>query len=187
MPMGYASNDCCCEVYLWTCRISGFIAVLVLSGAGVEAIYYGHSLGIYLLVIAFVIAVFESVFAVNFCVALDVGLCEKVKALKLWDVILWLDDWKKGLFYILLAIPCFIQPHKVLLALISGCLVFISGMFYMIKTFKTRREKRLEMLSQKESYDRFEDLQDDMIEDDIINPNTEQPMSVADQSEILEV
>ena len=34
---------------------------------------------------------------------------------------------------------------------------------------------------------RFDDLQDEMIEDDIINPNREQPMSVADQSEILEV
>ena len=33
---------------------------------------------------------------------------------------MWLDDWKKGAFYILLSIACFIKPHEVWMSIISG-------------------------------------------------------------------
>lgn len=37
-----------------------------------------------------------------------------------WRVILWLDDWKRGILYIIISIPCFIEPADVWMGIISG-------------------------------------------------------------------
>ena len=34
--------------------------------------------------------------------------------------LLWFDDWKKGLLYIIVASGCFIRPHQLWLAAITG-------------------------------------------------------------------
>lgn len=37
-----------------------------------------------------------------------------------WRIILWLDDWKRGILYIIISIPCFIEPADVWMGIISG-------------------------------------------------------------------
>lgn len=37
-----------------------------------------------------------------------------------WDIVSWLDNWKKAVLYLLLSIPSFIQPKEVWLAVIGG-------------------------------------------------------------------
>ncbi|PVD39311.1 hypothetical protein C0Q70_01940 [Pomacea canaliculata] len=63
----------------------------------------------------------------------------------------------------------------------------VTGLLYSIKTFKTRRERPIEKILRKKSYDRFKDPQEDL-EDCIVNPTDSiSVMNVADQIEILEV
>ncbi|XP_067672481.1 transmembrane protein 72-like [Haliotis asinina] len=183
--------DCCCEVFLWFCRVVGIATALVLWGAGVEAAFYQHVLGIYMLVAAVVVTALEFVFVINYFVEICTS-STAAKCWRFWDCVMWLDDWKKGVLYIAICIPCFIQPHKVVLGVLAGSIMFVSAMLYMLKTFKTRRERRLETITQKPSYDRFEDIHEDLhddLEDSIVNPNSDlNPIpSVADQSEILEM
>ena len=38
----------------------------------------------------------------------------------MWTAVVMVDNWKKGILYILFSAPCFIQPDKVWLGIISG-------------------------------------------------------------------
>lgn len=182
-----------CTFMLWNifigfCRFFGLITALGLWGIGVEAAYYGHYLGFYMIVVAILMTFLESVFAINMCVLVCVGnddstsLCQR-----LWDAVLWIDNWKKGVLYFCFSIPCFIQPHTVWMGIISGVMLIFSSIFYGIKSCYNE-EQSLEKVSHNATYDRFDDIQDD-IEDSILNPTEGGPgvLSLADQQEILEV
>lgn len=65
------------------------------------------------------------------CCADDGGCC-----CTCWRVILWLDNWKKSILYILLAIPEFLFGLFSLYTLLSGCLLAAMGVFYFMKAFK---------------------------------------------------
>ncbi|XP_050394387.1 uncharacterized protein LOC126812159 [Patella vulgata] len=185
MGFGFRGNGCCWTFLVWVCRIWGLLTALGLWGSGAEAVYYKHVLGIYLLVAATIISVLESLFVFEFCT--DFCL-EDSKCLKLYELLCSLDDWKKGIFYCLLAVPCFVDASHVLLGVVSGIMVAICGIFYMFKTFKTRREERIKQLENKATYDRFEEIHDDL-EDSIVNPTASlnMPLCIDEQPEILEV
>lgn len=176
------------DFFVWFCRFWGIIAALSLWGAGVEAVYYEHLLGWYMVVAALIVTFFETVFAMNYLVAVCLGeedsICKNI-----WTAVIMVDNWKKGILYILFAVPCFIQPQTVWLGIISGVMLIISAVLYMIKT-KGSTEQEIDKLAQNATYDRFEEVQEDDLEDNILNP-TDDPspgiLSLADQQEILEL
>lgn len=73
------------------------------------------------------------------------------------------------------------------MGIISGVMLIFSSLFYGMKSCYNE-EQSLEKVSHNATYDRFDDIQDD-IEDSILNPTEGGPgvLSLADQQEILEV
>ncbi|KAK3090995.1 hypothetical protein FSP39_016325 [Pinctada imbricata] len=168
-------------------KIKGMATHQALWGIGIEAAFYGHYLGFYMIMTAILVTFLESVFAINLCVLVCVGNDDSTSCCqRFWNIILWIDNWKKGIFYMTLSIPCFIQPNEVWMGIIAGVMLIISGILYCLKTCRNEDET-LEKLSENATYDRFDDIQEE-IEDNMYNP-TDQPrdMGLADQSEILEV
>ncbi|XP_045212087.1 transmembrane protein 72-like [Mercenaria mercenaria] len=185
-------SSCAGDFFEWLCRIWGLATAVGLWGVGVETSYYGHYLGFYILTLAVLITLLESVFAITYCVDLCVSVDSRWKGC--WDVVLLLDDWKKGVFYFALSIPCFIQPMAVWLAVIGGMMMILSGLFYVLKTFKTIVDKKRKTLAQTPSYDKFDEIQEEIDDDDeddhvITQPGTMTIMDddIGDQQEILEV
>ncbi|KAK7113389.1 transmembrane protein 72-like [Littorina saxatilis] len=175
----------CGKVLLALCRFMGLATALGLWGVGVEAVYFNHDLGFYLAPLAVIISFLETVFLLNYCVEVCVSprsICARV-----WDGVLWLDDWRKGLVYVLTAIPCFLCPNTVPLAMACGAMLAATGLLYSLKTYKTRKEADDKKFLCKTTYDRFDEEVEDL-EESISNPtNNPTIMSVADQIEILEV
>lgn len=173
------------DFFVWFCRFWGIITAFSLWGSGVEAVYYGHILGYYLTLAAAFVTFLELVFAMNYLVAVCQGEADSC-AKHIWTAIVMVDNWKKGILYLLFSVPCFLQPTTVWLGIISGVMLVISAILYFIKTKGSTEENELDKITQEASYDRFEEVQEDDIEDSILNP-TDQPVGVADQQEILEL
>lgn len=177
--------DCCCNVLVRLCQVLGLMTALGLWGVGVEAVFYHHALGFYILPLAVIISFFELVFLINYCVEVCVG--SNSVCVLVWDAVLRVDDWRKGLVYIVLAIPCFLSLKQVLLGSVAGAMLIVTGLLYCIKTYRTRRDSAVQQFIPKSTYDRFEDVHDDL-ENSIVNPTANiNSMSVADQIEILDV
>ncbi|ESO87116.1 hypothetical protein LOTGIDRAFT_229275 [Lottia gigantea] len=166
MKRVFNRENFCWSFLVWTCRIWGILTALGLWGSGSEAVHFKHNLGIYLLIIAIIVSVLELLFIGEYCTefAVEDSIC-----IKFYEKLSLLDDWKKGIFYCLFAVPCFLDPSKVILGVISGVMLAFCGILYMFKTFKTRREEKLKDGEDKATYDRFEEIHDD-IEDSIVNP-----------------
>lgn len=184
----------CGEIFLWICRLSGLATVVGLWGIAAETMFNGHCLGYYLLVLTCVTTFLEVTFGITYfiehCFSVD-HLCRRC-----WSCMLLLDDWKKCILYFALAIPCFIQPVDVWLAIIPGVMLIVSGILYLLKTFKTHADKTKKTLEEKPSYDKFDELHEDILDeddnDDYDNGNALSQIVVmenyiTDQQEILEV
>ncbi|KAK7003695.1 transmembrane protein 72 [Biomphalaria glabrata] len=187
--MENSREECCWKSLVVACRVLGIITALVLWGVGVEYVFHGALFGIYYLIIAIVVSFLEVVFLLNHVVE----LCVRQTSLfmRMWDIVLCLDDWKKGgLYFVVFSPPCFVKPAEVELGIPAGCLLIVTGILYMLKTLKTKRdEEKEDRMLPNTPYDRFEDDQE-YIEDDIINPTNNLSVgmtSVADQSEILDL
>ena len=37
-----------------------------------------------------------------------------------WQIVMWVDNWKKGIFYLLLSVPVFLEGMRIILGMISG-------------------------------------------------------------------
>ncbi|BFZ03358.1 hypothetical protein BsWGS_06397 [Bradybaena similaris] len=187
--MDNKSGDCCWKGVVVVCRFFGIVTALVLWGVGVEYVYYGTIFGIYFIVIAIVTSFLELVFLLDHVV--EVCVSHTSLFMRVWDIVLSFDDWKKGgLYFILFAPPCFVKPAEVLLGIPAGCLLIVTGIFYMLKTFKTRRDQENSSILVNSPYDRFEEAPAEDIEDDIVNMTnnpTNSITSVAEQSEILDL
>ncbi|XP_070577643.1 uncharacterized protein [Ptychodera flava] len=102
-------------------------------------------IGIYYTVVGVLVAILELTFIITKCkVCREGGSC--------WRAIIWFDNWKKAVLYILLAIVCFIFPFGVPLGILSGCMLLVAAFLYSIKTCKpTEDEEERQQLS--EEYD----------------------------------
>uniref|UniRef100_A0A0B7BWK5 Transmembrane protein 72 n=1 Tax=Arion vulgaris TaxID=1028688 RepID=A0A0B7BWK5_9EUPU len=187
--MDNKTEGCCWKGLVVACRCFGIITALVLWGVGVEYVYYGTTFGIYFIFIAIITSFLEVVFLLHQIVLVCVS--QTGLFMRVWDVVLSFDDWKKGgLYFILFAPPCFVKPAEVILGIPAGCLLIVTGVLYMLKTFKTKRDEDNICIIQNTSYDRFDEAQEDDIENDIVNPTnspTNGMTSMADQSEILDL
>lgn len=179
-------RKCLWNFVVWPCRVWGLITAAGLWGVGIEAAVYKHTIAAYFLVIAVITMFLETVFLMDYWVA--VCMSEDSSFMKFWEKVLWLDDWKKALLYAAFSCPCFINLYELPLGIVSGVMLVISFILYLIKTWKSWQDQVSETPEENDTYDRFDDYPDDL-ECSIINPTSNIPImtNVADQNEILEV
>ncbi|XP_015912011.1 transmembrane protein 72 [Parasteatoda tepidariorum] len=166
-----------------TTRIWGVLTMIVMWGVGADLTIHKHGLGAYTLFIAVILTIFETSFAIN--IYLDFIIKdEKNICFQCWQLIQEMDIWKKTALYLFLSIFCFIKPHEMWLAAIGGCMLLVLALLYLVFSYKTYLAEQETLMFDKEcSYDRFEDLQDE-IDDRLPEPNCG---NVADQDTILRV
>ncbi|ESO94201.1 hypothetical protein LOTGIDRAFT_232459 [Lottia gigantea] len=116
-------------------RMCGFGVVILIWSAAVLCIHRYPDvpyLGWYLVASGLLITFFETVWIMDKCVCCArVGCC-----CTLWSVILWVDCWKKGVLYISLSIPMFLNGMRVYIGMICGFVLMFVAFLYIIKTFK---------------------------------------------------
>ncbi|KAJ9587958.1 hypothetical protein L9F63_018614, partial [Diploptera punctata] len=87
-----------------------------------------------------------------------------------WDVVLWLDNWKKTILYAAFSILLFIKPHRLWLSSVAGVMVVVLASMYLLLSCKYRFETKDTLLQNREdSYDRFEDIPE-VIDDSLPGP-----------------
>ncbi|ELU04188.1 hypothetical protein CAPTEDRAFT_225987 [Capitella teleta] len=88
----------------------------------------------YTLVAAIIVSFFEFVWFMNKIVCCkDNGQC----CCALWRIIVWVDNWKKGVLYCLVSIPEFLKGWHSSLAVIAGILIVLLAVVYFLKSFKS--------------------------------------------------
>lgn len=186
--MGYQSDGICARLLDCVtplCRIWGLATAVGMYGVGADVIFHRHYLGIYILAVAFLISFLETTWVVS----IFLGLCisdDTHPCLRYWDYILWLNRWKKSILYVCLALVMFLEPHAVWLAVISGAMLSFLALLYLVETFKAQYENKDALLgSREDTYDRFEDVPDDI--DDSLPEGVNSEDTVANQNEILAV
>ncbi|KAG8187272.1 hypothetical protein JTE90_019161 [Oedothorax gibbosus] len=166
-----------------TTRLWGIITMIVMWGVGIDLTIHKHGLGEYTLFIAVILTIFETSFAINifldFIIKDDKNLC-----FQFWQLLQWFDMWKKTVLYFFLSIFCFIKPHEMWLGTIGGTMLIVLSLLYIIFTYKMHLIEQETLMFDKEcSYDRFEDLQDE-IDDRLPQINCG---NVGDQDTILRI
>lgn len=187
--MANRDESCGWKALIFACRFFGLTTALVFWGVGVEYLYYARVFGIYFLVVAILVSFLEVVFLLNHVIEVCVSRTSFI--VRLWDIVQWLDDWKKGvLYFVFLSPPCFVRPFEALLGVISGIMLVVTGILYMLKTFKTNKDEEDASYEANAPYDRFDDIPEDLeatISNPAAGPTSAGMMSVADQSEILDL
>ncbi|XP_020604747.1 transmembrane protein 72-like [Orbicella faveolata] len=87
----------------------------------------------YLMICGFAVSFFEITFILNKCVCCKEESC----GYQLWKYILAVDNWKKSLLYTCLSVVCYLHPKEFWQALISGVLLDLTALLYLIRTFRT--------------------------------------------------
>ncbi|GFR67766.1 transmembrane protein 72 [Elysia marginata] len=196
--MAIKKESCGWKALVFACRFFGIATALVFWGVGVEYLYYARVFGVYFLAVAILTSFLEVVFLLDHVIEICVSRTSIL--VRLWDAVQWLDDWKKGaLYFVFLAPPCFVRPFEALLGVISGIFLVVTGILYMLKTFKTNKDEEDDDASYEAnatydslsiSYIRFEDGPEDLeasISNPVAGPTGTGMTSVADQSEILDL
>ncbi|KAL5007953.1 hypothetical protein ScPMuIL_013534 [Solemya velum] len=119
-------------------RTWGIITVIALWAATVTTLddYFqentGEYVGWYLVCAAIVVTFFEITWILNksACCSREGCCC------RCWSIIMWVDNWKKGVFYILISVPLFLQGLQDVLGIITAFLLIICGCLYIVKTFR---------------------------------------------------
>ena len=47
-----------------------------------------------------------------------------------WQIVMWVDNWKKGIFYLLLSVPVFLEGMRIILGMVSGKLATLLLLVY---------------------------------------------------------
>nr|CAD7205228.1 unnamed protein product [Timema douglasi] len=116
------------------------------------------------------------------------GKSENNPLLGVWEVVLWVDRWKKSIIYVGFSIALFVRPHRLWLSSVAGVMLVGLAGLYLILTcgalFQSSKDSLLD--NREESYDRFDDVQEVM--DDIIpGAATSTHDSLSDQDAIMEI
>lgn len=159
----YHDSKCACfwEYVVPFTRFWGIITAVVMSGVGVDLTYYGHKMGIYVLLAALVVFFLEITWAVTLflqvCLRHDDGMGGG--CLRCWDGVLWCGSWKKGVLYAIFGAVILLRPHRLWLSPASGVMLLLLASLYFLLTFKIRREAKETLLQgREESYDRFDEM-----------------------------
>ncbi|XP_077865753.1 uncharacterized protein LOC144352778 [Saccoglossus kowalevskii] len=124
------AKNCMWKYFTAIVRLFGILTAACLLAAGILAFknrpleFY---IGIYYTAVGIVVTILELLFLFSKC-----RCCSEES--RCWRTILWFDNWKKSILYILLAILCFIFPFNTLLGLVSGCMLLVAALLYIMKT-----------------------------------------------------
>jgi len=136
-------HGCCLEHIKVYARLAGVLTVAAMWVSAVVMIQDkdlrdGQWLPWYLLAAAIVVTIFELLWIINKCAccAKDGACCT------CWSVLLWLDNWKRFLLYVLMAVPMFLRGFSMPLGLLCGSMLIITANLYMIKTFYAPKSAR---------------------------------------------
>lgn len=124
--------SCICEYFTTIVRVTGVICAVVLWIISIDGI---ANVGpyVYILFVAVVLTILEGLFLFESCITKccdNDGCCGKT-----WTVVLFLDNWKRSILYVGLAIPCFVFKIKDWPVIFSGVLLILLGILYLIRTF----------------------------------------------------
>ncbi|CAG5132049.1 unnamed protein product [Candidula unifasciata] len=116
-------------------RTMGLITVAVMWVSTVIIIndYSKSYLGYYLIAASSVVTFFEVTWILDkMACCVREGCC-----CRMWAAIMWVDNWKKFILYVLLAVPLFLENMRLVLGIVSGLLLILLSTLYLIKTFRT--------------------------------------------------
>ncbi|XP_076349816.1 transmembrane protein 72-like isoform X2 [Tachypleus tridentatus] len=151
-------------------RVWGILTVVVFWGVGVDVALHGHKLGIYIILSAIILTFLETMFVVFLFFEASFRDENKDKCFRCWKQLQWLDQWRKSLLYLGMSVLCFIRPSTVWLAIVAGVMLITLAILYLLMTCREKLEPRKPVLFEREaSYDRFNDLQDE-IDDSLPEP-----------------
>ncbi|XP_014777177.1 transmembrane protein 72 isoform X1 [Octopus bimaculoides] len=171
---------------LWFCRLWGLITAAGFWGVGIETAVFHRTIAIYFIFTALILLFLEIVFLIDIWLSLCIS--DDSTCMKLWQYVLWIDTWKKGILYILLCWPSFLHLQNPILGILAGVMLLICAILYITRTFETWPVQESEKTEETDTYDRFPEIHD-VLEDNIINPpgpNTIM-LNIADQNEIIQV
>ncbi|XP_071963556.1 uncharacterized protein [Antedon mediterranea] len=134
-----SSKSTCGRFFAFFTITFAFLTSFSLLAIGISQFIKGPGnliINIYVTAIGVLILFMEFVSVTTSCMknTEESGCCMKT--------IRWADNWKRGIFYILLSIFCFMKLFSVLYVT-SGCLTAASGVFYCMKTCRdTPKDKK---------------------------------------------
>ncbi|XP_078000655.1 uncharacterized protein LOC144453256 [Glandiceps talaboti] len=132
-----AVRNCLWKYLTAVVRIWGLLTAVCLLATGITSLRDSPLaiwIGIYYLVVGVLVACLELTFVIRKCKCCgDDNSC--------WKAIVWFDNWKKSILYILIAIVCFIFPFGTTLGILSGCMLLVAAFLYSIKTCKPQEEE----------------------------------------------
>ncbi|CAL1530400.1 unnamed protein product [Lymnaea stagnalis] len=108
------------------------IAVLWISTVIIIKDHNNSYIGYYLIAVSALVTFFEVtwIFDKSACCVRQ-GCCCRI-----WAAIMWVDNWKKFILYVLLAVPLFLEDFRLVLGIVSGLLLILLSTMYLIKTFR---------------------------------------------------
>lgn len=127
------------------CRIFGFITFISLMSVGIHTIVVfaqepktenggprNLDVGIYIVCAGILVFILES----SWLFFRLLKCCQKNCCHYVFVVILWIDVYKRGLVYFLMALPCFLQGIQLPLGLLCGFLLCVAALLYIAKTYQ---------------------------------------------------
>lgn len=164
-------------------RIWGIFSMIVMWGVGVDLAVHKYGLGTYILAIAVLLTFSETAFAANIFLEFTIK-DEKNLCYQCWQHLQSVNSWKKAAVYLLLSFFCFLQPIRLWLGAIAGITLIILALLYLQLAYKVAVMDKEALFYDKDcSYDRFENLQDE-IDDSLPELNSG---NIGDQDAILQV
>lgn len=118
---------------LWTLAtlcVMWATSITTLQFASGTPLYWGW----YMLSASILVTLLELIWIIDKCACCT---CNKEGCCcKCWSIVRWVDDWKKGILYLLVSVPLFLNGIQIILGLVSGVCLVIAGILYVVKTFK---------------------------------------------------
>lgn len=180
----YEESKCSCFWDYLTpfTRFWGIVTSIVLCGVGVDVTVHHHTLGVYLIIGALIIFILE----ITWAVTLFLQVCvrdENSLVWRCWDVVLWLNLWKRGLLYLFLSTILFLRPHRLWLSIVAGMQLIVLGVCYLLLTFRKQMQRknsgRLLLSRSPSQEDRFEDT--DLLDESLPGPVSTDTFSELDR------
>ncbi|KAG7512262.1 hypothetical protein JOB18_024910 [Solea senegalensis] len=124
------------------CRILGVSTATVLCAVGVETLQRGefNSLGIYLLVSAVAIMIFEMAYFLDALLFMCLPCPPDWQLFVLWGKMARIGGFHKFLYYSIMSVVCFLHPVLVWHAVIPGIMLLVTAVFNFILSKKTKNK-----------------------------------------------
>ncbi|XP_072031314.1 uncharacterized protein [Amphiura filiformis] len=154
-------SQCCSRPFVIVALTWGLLTAASLIAVGIHTLIHNTRIfwiAIYLIASGCLVTLMELVSLLACCgICKEEGCCRKVA-----KPVLWVENWKRGIVYILLGALCFLGLFRTNLGIICGCMLVIAGLLYIGKTCKGR-SRRPSSEPQPEDPDRKQ-LTEDFIE-----------------------